>query len=561
MRALRNVTGTLAVVLFAVGVNFLMLRETLLTPLVSYPLIGAAVLAVLWFIFWALGAAARDRASAGRGGPLNATFASLFMLGICGMLYAFTARAGWSWDLTQEGRTELAPQTVQVLESLTQPVEVVCFFVKAGDDRVRISQDKTRRFLDRCLAHSTQLQVTFVDPAQQPEQVEKYGAIGVQKSQVGSVLLQAGTRKREIPLSGINARLEERDFTNALINVARDTLPKVYFLMGHGGWDLNDPDPKLGGSEFGAVLLSQSYELGQVAMGPDSAVIPADCDVLVINGYTEDLKEFELQALDQYLSGGGRLLVLINPLVQENPSLPSIERLRPWLESRLGIAMPTNVLISKATSGVQILFNPDFTSFGEFVDPLNGVARFRGSYNADHPITSRLDKVLSLTLVRTVEAVSEPPAGVTQTYLLRSTPDSWAETNIESITSQRTANYEAGDTRGPNPIAMAVTLQSDVDVADQSRAREARAVVVGNAYLSTNDFMKYIGAQDFLLNSMAWLTESEDLIAIRPSGTTEQPLILTRDQQRNIAWIASLSAVQVIAVIGAIILFWRRRYR
>ncbi len=561
MRALRNFAGVAAVVCFAVGVNFLILREALFAASVSVPLIGAAAFGVAWFVLWVLTAARRDRASAGRGGPLNAVFASVFMLGICGMLYAFAARANWSWDLTQEGRTELAPQTVQVLESLTHPIEVICFFVRAGDDRAQIAQEKTRRFLERCMEHTDQLQVAFFDPEKEPQQVEKYGALGVQKSQVGSVMLKVDSRQREIPLSGVNARLEERDFTNALINVARETQPKLYFLMGHGGWDLQSEDPQQGSLGFASLLASQSYQMAQLAMGPDSPAIPADCAVLVINGFTDDLRDYELEAIDQYLVGGGRLLLLINPLVTANPSPVTIERLRPWLESRLGLHLPTNVLVSTQTSGVQILFLPDFSPFGEFTDPMNGIARFRGSYNADHPITAGLDKTLPLKLVRSIEPMSELPAGVTQSVLLRSTPDSWAETNIESITSKRAANFEAGDTRGPNPAGVAVTLQADVDTADQSRAREARAVVLGNAYLSTNDFMIYPGAQDLLLNSIAWLTASEELIAIRASTHAEEPLILTRDQQRTIAWVASLGPVQVIALAGAIILFWRRRYR
>jgi len=561
VRALRNFSGVASVLLFAVGVNFLLLRETFFSPAVSVPLIGAAGLGTVWLILWVTTAARRDRATVGRGGPLNAVFASAFMLGICGMLYAFAARANWSWDLTQEGRTELAPQTVQVLESLTQPVEVIAFFVKAGDDQVRTAQDKTRRFLEQCMQHSDQLQVSYIDPQKEPQVVQKYGAMGVQRSLVGSVMLKAATRQREIPLSGVNARLEERDFTNALINVARETQPKAYFLMGHGGWDLNGEDPKLGGGQFAAVLASQSYELAQIALGPDSAVIPADCAVFIINGFTDDLKEYELAAIDQYLSGGGRLLLLINPLITANPSPATIERLRPWLESRLGLRLPTDVLVSKQTSGVQIFFQPDFSPFGEFNDPLSGVARFRGSYNAEHPITAGLDKSLPLTLVRSVEPLSETPAGITNTILLRSTPDSWAETNLESITSQRAANFEAGDTRGPNPVGVAVTLQAEVDTADQSRAREGRAVVLGNAYISTNEMMKYAGAQDLLLNSMAWLTASEELIAIRAVTSAEQPLILTRDQQRTIAWVASLGSLQAIAIAGTVILFWRRRYR
>jgi hypothetical protein len=64
-----------------------------------------------------------------------------------------------------------------------------------------------------------------------------------------------------------------------------------------------------------------------------------------------------------------------------------------------------------------------------------------------------------------------------------------------------------------------------------------------------------------LLNSVAWLTEKEDLIAIRPMGGLEQPLVLTPRQERIIAWVASLSVVQGIALAGVGVYLWRRRYR
>lgn len=559
MRLFRNAVGVAALLLFVGGVNFLILRETLFTAAVAAPLLGAAILGAGWFVLW-LATAAR-RAQGTGGGPMNSVVGSAFMLGICGMVYAFAARAGGSWDLTKEGRRDLAPQTVQVLESLTQPIEVVCFFVKAGDDRVTTAQDKTRRFLERCQDRTEQLQVSFIDPQKHPEQVQKYNAIGVQKSQVGSVVLKAGPRQREIPLSGVNARLEERDFTNGIINIARATKPKLYFLTGHGGWDLESDAPKLGGRVFAGLLRHESYEIASLALGPDAPAVPSDCAVLVINGFTDDLREDEIGAIDQYLLGGGRLFLVINPLVQASSSSRVVERLRPWIESRLGLRLPSNVLVSRETSSYQIMFIPDFGMYGEFTDPLNGIARFRGSFNAEHPITAGLDKTLPLSLVRSVEPAEQVPEGVTQVILLRSTPDTWAETSLDAIMNQQPIGMDPGETRGPNPVAAAVTVKAEVDTADESRAREGRAIVIGNADLTTNELIKLAGAQDLLLNSMAWLTASEELIAIRAATDAGEPIVLTRGQQRTIAWVASLGPVQAIALAGAIVLFWRRRYR
>lgn len=559
MRALRNFIGGIALLLLVVGMNAALLQETATAPMVAWPLIGAAVSGVLWFVLWIATATRRDRGMGG--GPVNAVMASVFVLGICGMAYAFVARPGWSSDLTQEGRTELAPQTVQVLESLTQPVEVVCFFVKSGEDRARIAQEKTRRFLERCQAHTEQLQVLFVDPQKEPQQVQKYKAVRIQGAAVGSIVIKSESRQREIPLSDVSARLEERDFTNTLINVAREAKPRVYFLMGHGGWDLQSEDPQAGSRTFAALLQTQSYELAQMTIGEDAPTVPADCDVLAINGFTDDLRDYELNAIDAYVRGGGRLLILINPLVAANPGEHVVERLRPWVEQRLGVRMPTDVLVSKETNGVQIAFLPDFSIFKEFTDPMNGIARFRGSYNLDHAITASLDKTIALKLVRSVEPAETIPPDVSQTILLRSTPGCWAETDLEAIMNQRPIAADPGETQGPNPVAMAITLKADVNTTDGSRAREGRVVIFGNAYLTTNETMMFGGAQDLILNSIGWLTASEERIAIRASIGAEEPIVLTVGQERTIAWIASLGSVQAIALVGVAVLLWRRRYK
>lgn len=559
MRLVRYAVGVAALMLFVIAVNLALLNESSASPAVVWPLLGSIALSVLWLMLWLAGQAASGKLA--RPGLANSIVGSIFFLGALVLVYAFVARAELSWDLTQEGRRDLAPQTVLVLQSLTEPVEVVCFFVRAGDDRVRLAQEKTRRFLDRCGIHTDRLEVAFIDPQERPEQVQRYNAIGVQKSEVGSILLKSGPRQREIPLSDVNARLEERDFINALVNVTQKASPRVYFLLGHGGWDLQSEDPKQGGRNFVELLVRESYDVDVWALQPETPAVPADADVLVINGYTEDLREPEIEAINAFIDHGGRLMVLVNPLYQQRTALPSVERLRPFLSQKFGVDMPTNVLVSNETGGYQIAILPDFSIFPNYKPEMGeNVEPFRGSYNATHPITRGMDKQVALNFVRSVESVDELPDGVTHRVLLRSTPGTWAETDIDAIMNRRPIQHEATEASGPNPIAVAVTMQSDVSVADGSRVREARAVIVGNAYLSGNEFMSYAGVQDFLLNSLGWLTERED-IAIRPTGGIEQPLLLTGRQERIVAWVASLAAVQCVALSGVAVFVWRRRYR
>ena len=89
--------------------------------------------------------------------------------------------------------------------------------------------------------------------------------------------------------------------------------------------------------------------------------------------------------------------------------------------------------------------------------------------------------------------------------------------------------------------------------------RDGRIVVVGDADLASNEGIDYAGHHNFLLNAVAWLSEKEELIAIRPTGTEDLPIVLTPRAQRTVAWIASLGTAQAIALAGFLMYMHRRR--
>ena len=64
--------------------------------------------------------------------------------------YAFVRKWDRAWDLTEEGRASMAPQTVQVLQGLTQEVEVTGLFPPTDERDLQIARDKAQLFLKRC---------------------------------------------------------------------------------------------------------------------------------------------------------------------------------------------------------------------------------------------------------------------------------------------------------------------------------------------------------------------------------------------------------------------------
>ncbi len=548
MKNVRTVFGILALAGLALGLNVLVFKRDPFTFSVMLPLCFGFLAACGWI---AIGVS-RMVESIERGKTVNtlsAIVASLAFLGICVVLYAFVRHAGFSWDLTREGRTPLSEQTVQLLRGLDRDVAVYGIFLKAGDRDVQIRSEKARRFLERCQHYTRNLNVEFFDPEQNVLKLEdlELGTLSPQ----GAVVLKCGTRRKIINFSNVNDRLEEGAFTQGLIYVARDSVPRLYFLTGHD----EPPLPTL--SELTARLAEESYEVEEFAINVLDPQIPSDCNVLVINGPKGDLQLPEVKAIHEYLQRGGRMLVLLEPW---RVISTGVEHFLPMLRQHYGIDVGTDIILSRAKSPqemVLVVFTPNLGLIG--VDAPD-IPR-RGSYNEEHLITRGFDQNMVFSLSRSVNLMPELPEGVIGDVLLYSLPGTWAETNLNQLFDERKANLDEGDLKGPVGVAVAVTAHTGVQVADSDRLRDTRIVAVGDQDFVSNDKIRIVGHWNFLLNSLAWLTETEELVGVRPARQEDPPLRLTPAQDRAIAWITILGAFQTIAVIGVVIYVLRRKYQ
>lgn len=568
MTKLRTLLGVVALASVLFGLNILVLQEDLFAPLALIPVSVGLALGVAWLLVRLVAVARSGEAAATGVSALNTVVSSVVVLGICIVIYAFTLRWDTTWDLTREGRRELSPQTIQVLENLTEDVQVTGLFVDSGDRLTYNVKDKTRRFLERCQQYTDRLKVEFYDPQLHKDRLEQLGVMRVYG--VGTVVLSCGTKQRELPLSDVTSRLEERDFTNALINVVRDVTPTIGFLTGHRERDIDSQDGVTGASSLRLWLLQESYQVQKIAISLSNPVIPQEVSVVVIAGYESDFHPAELDALDAYLAGGGRLFIMADPQrldvkVPEGGVRPQVvEHFRPWLEGRLGVRLESDAIISEVQtqftkSPLELLLLPDYSLLGDFDFSGDPNDPMRRAFNMEHPITRGFDQQMILSAARSIGFTNEKPEHVTRTTLLWSAPTTYAETNLDML-YQGQANKSPDEREGPVPLAAAVTMKTDVPIGDTGQARDARVVVVGDSDFISNDKIRLAGNHNFALNALAWLTESEELIAIRPTGQEDPPIILTKGQQQAIAWIAALGLVQAVAAAGVAVHLWRKRY-
>ncbi len=559
MTHLRSVCGILALLLFLAGVNLFVLQATVFSYTVAIPLVLGFAAGIVW-LGMALARVSRQARTGRFLYSLNSVITSLLFLGVCMLLYAFVNHGGWSWDLTQEGRRTLAPQTVQVLENLDKDVDVICFFLQIDDELVRIAQEKTERFLEFCQRYTPHLKMQLLDP--QVERAQLEGLKITHASTQGTVVIRCGNRQKVIMLQGGSPRLEERDFTNALINVVRDTQPKIGFLTGHGERSTEDKDEKDGGTLLKTVIESEVYQTGRVAIAITHAEVPPDCSVLFINGMGtsgphSDLHPEEIKAIQAYLDRGGRMLLLIDPRRRIDTAENQVEQLVPWLKQRYGIIVGSDMAVSP-TEKWNVPFTANQTPFKND-KPDTG---FLGAFCVQHPVTQHCDQNALFQAACTVRLDEKLPKGVAGAQLLRTTPDFFAETDLALLMSQGKAVQSPDDQAGPLSMGVAVTATTDAAIGDSGQTRDTRIVVFGDSDFAANGQIAAMpGNLNLILNAVAWLTENEDLIAIRPSGKQDPPVLLSNIDQRAVIWIAVLGTLQVVVLAGLAAYALRRKHQ
>jgi ABC-type uncharacterized transport system involved in gliding motility auxiliary subunit len=193
-----------------------------------------------------------------------------------------------------------------------------------------------------------------------------------------------------------------------------------------------------------------------------------------------------------------------------------------------------------------------------------------------HAITKELGNVMTMfPVVRSVQVAKELPQGITAQGLAMTSTESWAETDLKALHERHTAFEPDSDRRGPISIAAVATITPDKkdtnagnsessEPSEQEKSatpRAARLVVFGDSEFANNNLLPVQGNGNLFLNTVSWLAEEEDLIAIRPrKGGGSGPVMLTAAQAPLIFWLPVVLLPLGVLGSGAVV-FVRRKWQ
>jgi hypothetical protein len=443
------------------------------------------------------------------------------------------------FDVTREGRNTPSQQLADVVNQLRAPLALT-YFYNAGDPNALVVRD----LVEVAARNHPLFAFRAIDLDKEPGLARD---IGVRS--YNTAVLQAGERKVLVENVTDTARLGY-----AALRVLRQRAETICFVTGHGetfrptaghfhyshtetleGHDTPGASDVLVAApeQLDRLLLALS-EIGFGTRGIVTATvnaIPSDCSAVAEIGPRTALALGEADQLADYLRGGGRLLMLVDP------QFPIGSDLEARLLGPLGLSSEQAIVI----------------------DPLN---HFRTDpdkvavpYYPPHPITTRL----ALTVFPQARPIhlAQPPAAVTATVLAASSQDSYLRPpSAAGGLTIAGAGQAVSDGDGHGAQALAVALEGVWPGA--TTARHFRLVVAGTSKFASNEYFPYVSNGELSVAMIRWLANDDATPNLAPRTYAVSEVVLTSRQMRN-TFITLEVLLPLTTAFCGVLIWWRRR--
>lgn len=353
------------------------------------------------------------------------------------------------YDISSSKLYSITSNTKVVVNALEEDVTIY-WIVQSGEE-----DDVIENLLGKYEALSDHIKVEKKNPDIYPTFAQQYTDETVQNN---SLVVECGDRYRYIGYDDIylsqadlttysyNTSFDgEGAITSAIDYVVNEEQPQVYMLEGHGEADLP--------STFSDQIEKENMELQTFSLLTVDAV-PEDADCVLIYAPTSDISAEEKDMLSDYVSGGGKLLVMAGPV--EDASLENLYSLL----SDYGV-----------TANEGIVVEGDREHYA-FQTPVALMPDMSSSDITDSLMEEHYFPIIPVALGLTV---GDTPSGATVTSLLNT-----SDAAFSKVAGYAMSTYEKEDGDIDGPFSLAVSV--DVDASGGQMVWFASSSFLEDAY-------------------------------------------------------------------------------
>lgn len=387
---------------------------------------------------------------------------------------------------------------------------------------------------------------------------------------MGLVLIY-GTKHETIPVI-LQVNNLEYELTSTIKRLTAEKLPKIAFLSDFG----TAADQA---TEVITRELRKQYEVTKISTKQGSSLIPDDIETLCIIQPKEPLDEWSKFVIDQFIMRGGKVAWFVNKVEADagtsQATALSLD-MDEWTR-RYGFVVSNNLVLDASAAMVMMQRQQgQFIMASQIAYP--GFPEVR-DFNQDHPITDGMNAG-TLFFPSSIDTAKPADGNVAIVPLLQSTEYTIVQTGQFDINPD-TRRERSQFTGGKKIFAAALTGSfpsffkgKGVPTPSDSTAitpalniltesSDTRMVVVGDGNLLQGQYIQQGGPNLVLfLNTIDWLSQDTDLLAIRSRDAAVRPLDANiSDDTKQRVKLANLIGPPALVLLIGVIRWNRRRKR
>lgn len=502
----------------------------------------------------------------------NFTTQVLIMVGIVLVLNFLSYQIFKRFDLTQNNIYSISNTSKETVKNLDDLVNIKVYFSEQLPPQYILVRQEVEDILDEYKNYANnKIQVEFIDPANNEDLKTELMLLGIPQLQFNvlendkyqiingflGIGVFFGDKKQAIPVVDNTQNLEYQ-LTSSIKKVTADEIPIIGIATGHGESNLEN--------EMSLVnkKLSEIYEIRTIDLSTGEEI--TGVDTLIIIGTKEEFSERALFIVDQFLMGGGSVLIAAKGMaVDENlQAIPNTTGLNKILDA-YGLQIKPNLIAD--ISNEMASFNQGFVTFTTQYP--YWVKIIKEGFDQENAAVAKLQ---SLSLPWVSEITIEPGKILEGqvSYLAQTTPKAWRVLEGFNLNPQGDFGFNedaekytlVAGLRGKINSAFTDYIPKESESGDVlGSAENARLILISDADFANDGFInRFPDNLLFFQNIVDSLSLDEGLINIRSKTIQDRPLKELSDSSKMVIKFVNIFGLTLLVLsIGLGRYFMRRK--
>ena len=434
------------------------------------------------------------------------------------------------FDFTEDKIYSLSEQSKDIAESIDQEVEIIL---------VNMSESQ-EDYANKYNSINKKITVEVIDDVtSRPDLTDEYGLT----ADSYAIIVKCGEKSKVLSSYDLytidyttyqQKDITEEALTNAIIDVTTDEKPVIYNLTGHNKYSSDYF------YYFIQDLIDEAYEFNDLDL-LTAGEIPEDCSVLMITTLAEDITEAERDDIIEYIEKGGNIILFSDP----NSTGKEMPNFQDVLDE-YGVSISEGVMLEQDSS--KMLYGTP-SAILVTVSPYTSVTQETNmNMNACFMTTGRIDIADSEELEELgVEVETLASTSSESFYRTDYTIESNSKTDADEDSANATVGALLKKTIDDETTSELIVYSNNIFITNLR-------IAISQEYFSYA--LDFYNNEDLAMNSIAYLTERDNMITIRKDVETST---YTVTAEQNTIILSIIFAIPALSIIIGIVVWQVRR--